>query len=74
MELEDECLHTNQYKEQVEKVNVRIEALKVLLNEVEEEIGKEKAQKCKAQREYDDMLRSHEFMTREISFLKRKLK
>lgn len=74
MQLEDERRHADQYKEQVEKVNARVKALKRQLDEAEEEISREKAQKRKAQRECEDMLESHESMTREISNLKSKLR
>lgn len=74
MQLEDERRHADQFKEQVEKGNVRVKALKRQLDEAEEEISREKAQKRKAQREYEDMLETHETMTREISNLKNKLR
>lgn len=74
MQLEDERRHADQYKEQVEKGNGRVKALKRQLDEAEEEITREKAQKRKAQRECEDMLESHESMTREINNLKSKLR
>lgn len=74
LQLEDERRHADQYKEQVEKVNQRVKALKRQIDEAEEEISREKAQKRKAQREYEDMLESHEAMTREINNLKNKLR
>lgn len=74
MQLEDERRHADQYKEQVEKGNARVKALKRQLDEAEEEITREKAQKRKAQRECEDMLESHESMTREINNLKSKLR
>nr|CAD7265916.1 unnamed protein product [Timema shepardi] len=88
MQLEDERRHADQYKEQVEKfggvklrdvsdcaqVNGRVKGLKRQLDEAEEEISREKAQKRKAQREMEDMLESQETMTREISNLKNKLR
>lgn len=74
MQLEDERRHVDQYKEQVEKSNVRVKSLKRQLDEAEEEITREKALKRKVQREYEDMLESHESMTREINNLKSKLR
>lgn len=74
LQLEDERRHADQYKEQVEKANARVKALKRQLDEAEEEISREKAQKRKAQRECEDMLESHETMTREINSLKNKLR
>lgn len=55
-------------------MNARVKALKRQLDEAEEEISREKAQKRKAQRELEDMLESHESMSREISNLKNKLR
>lgn len=48
--------------------------LKRNLDEAEEEIQKEKTQKRKAQREYEDMLESQETLTREVNTLKTKLR
>jgi myosin protein heavy chain len=73
MQLEDERRHADQYKEQVEKVNVRVKGLKRQLDEAEEEISREKAQKRKLQREMEDMMESHETMSRELGNLKSKL-
>ncbi|XP_067006005.1 myosin heavy chain, non-muscle isoform X2 [Anabrus simplex] len=73
MQLEDERRHADQYKEQVEKSNSRVKALKRQLDEAEEEISREKAQKRKAQREMEDMVESHETMSRELTNLKNKL-
>jgi phage shock protein A len=64
LQLEDERRHADQFKEQVEKVNGRVKALKRQLDEAEEEISREKAQKRKAQREMEDMVESHEGMSR----------
>lgn len=74
LQLEDERRHADQYKEQVEKGNQRVKGLKRQLDEAEEEITREKAQKRKAQRECEDMIESHESMTREINNLKSKLR
>merc|ERR1712088_1298719 len=52
--LEDERRHADQYKEQAEKVNSRIKALKRQLDETEEEVSREKAQRRKIQRELED--------------------
>ncbi|XP_049801574.1 myosin heavy chain, non-muscle isoform X1 [Schistocerca nitens] len=74
LQLEDERRQTDQYKEQLDKSNVRVKALKRQLDEAEEEISREKAQKRKAQREMEDMMESQETMTREINNLKNKLR
>lgn len=55
-------------------MNNRIKVLKRNLDEAEEEIQKEKTQKRKAQREYEDMLESQEALTREVNSLKTKLR
>lgn len=48
--------------------------LKRQLDEAEEELSREKAQKRKFQRECEDMFESHESLTREVSNLKSKLR
>ena len=48
--------------------------LKRQIEEAEEEIAREKAQKRKAQREMEDMMESHESMSREVTSLKNKLR
>ncbi len=48
--------------------------LKRQLDEAEEEISREKAQKRKAQRELEDMLESYESINRENNNLKNKLR
>lgn len=74
LQLEDERRHADQYKEQLEKVNGRIRVLKRQLDEAEEEISREKMQKRKFQRDYEDMLESQELLNRENSNLKSKLR
>lgn len=55
-------------------MNVRVKGLKRQLDEAEEEISREKAQKRKLQREMEDMMESHETMSRELGNLKSKLR
>lgn len=74
MNIEDERRHADQYKEQIDKLNSRMKTLKRNLDETEEELQREKTQKRKAQRECEDMLESHEAMTREVNSLKTKLR
>merc|ERR1712227_673187 len=74
MQLEDERRHADQYKEQNEKSNNRIKAMRRQLDEAEEEISREKAHRRKAQREVDDYVESNESMSREINNLKNKLR
>merc|ERR1711971_653189 len=72
--LEDELRHADQYKEQNEKTNGRMKAMRRQLDEAEEEISREKAHRRKAQRELDDYVESNEGMNREINNLKNKLR
>merc|ERR1712179_366448 len=72
--LEDECRHADQYKEQSEKVNSRIKALKRQLDETEEEVSREKAARRKTQRELEDLIQDNEAKDREITNLKNKLR
>lgn len=51
-----------------------MKALKRNLDELEEEVQKEKALKRKAQRECEDMIESQEALNREINSLKTKLR
>merc|ERR1711953_1035072 len=74
MQLEDERRHADQYKEQNEKTNGRMKAMRRQLDEAEEEISREKAHRRKAQRELDDYVESNEGMNREINNLKNKLR
>merc|ERR1712038_1235815 len=72
--LDDERRHADQYKEQAEKVNGRIKALKRQLDELEEEVSREKAQRRKIQRELEDLIQDNEAKDREITNLKNKLR
>jgi myosin protein heavy chain len=56
------------------QVNARVKGLKRQLDEAEEEISREKAQRRKAQREMEDMIEANETMTRELTNLKNKLR
>lgn len=74
LQLEDERRHADQYKEQVEKSNNRVKALKRQLDEAEEEVSREKAQRRKAQRDFEDALESQESVSRELTSLKSKMR
>ena len=50
MQLEDERRHADQYKEQNEKTNGRMKAMRRQLDEAEEEISREKAHRRKVWR------------------------
>merc|ERR1712079_451636 len=54
--------------------NGRIKALKRQLDELEEEVSREKAQRRKVQRELEDLVADNESKEREITNLKNKLR
>lgn len=56
------------------QMNVRVKALKRQLDETEEEVQREKVGKRKAQRELEDLLETHETITRECNNLRNKLR
>lgn len=56
------------------QLNTRLKNVKRSLDEAEEEIQKEKTQKRKYQREYEDMVEKEEALNREINALKTKLR
>ena len=56
------------------QVNGRIKALKRQLDELEEEVSREKAQRRKVQRELEDLVADNESKEREITNLKNKLR
>jgi len=74
MQAEDEKRHADQYKDQVDKVNARVKALKRQLDEAEEECTRINAQKRKIQREYDESTEQTESLQREIEQLKSRLR
>jgi len=74
LQLEDERRNAEQYKEQVEKANIRVKTLKRQLDETEEELSTHKVLKRKAKREMEEMMESHETLTREVANLKTKLR
>lgn len=55
-------------------MNNRVKALKRQLDESEEEVQREKVGKRKAQRELEDILETHESLTRECNNLRNKLR
>ena len=56
------------------QINARVKALKRQLDEAEEEISRERAQKRKTQRELEDTLQDNESKERELTNLKNKLR
>ena len=51
-----------------------VQALKRQLDEAEEEVSREKAQRRKAQRDFEDALESQESISRELTTLKSKMR
>ncbi|KAK5914533.1 hypothetical protein CgunFtcFv8_008969 [Champsocephalus gunnari] len=72
--VDDERRNTEQYKDQVDKLNSRMKQLKRQLEEAEEEAQRANANRRKLQRELEDATESSESMTREVSTLKNKLR
>ncbi|XP_033944938.2 myosin-9-like isoform X1 [Pseudochaenichthys georgianus] len=72
--VDDERRNTEQYKDQVDKLNSRMKQLKRQLEEAEEEAQRANANRRKLQRELEDATESTESMTREVSTLKNKLR
>ncbi|CAL1540634.1 unnamed protein product [Lymnaea stagnalis] len=71
LQVEDERRSADQYKDQVDKVNNRVKALKRQLDEAEEEVARSSGQKRKLQRELDEQMEANEAMTREMSTLRK---
>lgn len=71
---EEERRHADQYKEQMEKVNARVKALKRTVDENEEENTRLNASKRKIQRELDDYIEANEELNREVQSLRNRLR
>ncbi|XP_060071746.1 myosin heavy chain, non-muscle-like isoform X4 [Ylistrum balloti] len=71
LQAEDERRHADQFKEQNDKMNNRVRALKRQLDEAEEEITRMNAAKRKLQRDLDEQMEQSEASAREISQLKK---
>ncbi|XP_044297204.1 myosin-9 [Varanus komodoensis] len=74
LQVEDERRNAEQYKDQVDKVNVRLKQLKRQLEEAEEEAQRANAARRKLQRELEDVSETADAMNREVSSLKSKLR
>ncbi|XP_063760165.1 myosin-9-like isoform X2 [Eleginops maclovinus] len=74
LQVDDERRNTEQYKDQVDKLNSRMKQLKRQLEEAEEEAQRANANRRKLQRELEDATESADSMTREVSTLKNKLR
>ncbi|XP_051568174.1 myosin-10-like isoform X1 [Myxocyprinus asiaticus] len=74
MQVEDERRHADQYKEQMEKANLRMKQLKRQLEEAEEEATRANASRRKLQRELDDATEASEGLSREVNTLKNRLR
>ncbi|XP_029768670.1 myosin-9 isoform X1 [Terrapene carolina triunguis] len=74
LQVDDERRNTEQYKDQVDKANVRLKQLKRQLEEAEEEAQRANASRRKLQRELEDVTETADAMNREVSSLKSKLR
>ncbi|XP_007430787.1 myosin-9 [Python bivittatus] len=74
LQVEDERRNAEQYKDQADKVNVRLKQLKRQLEEAEEEAQRANAARRKLQRELEDVTETADAMNREVTSLKSKLR
>ncbi|KAF7658076.1 hypothetical protein LDENG_00017600 [Lucifuga dentata] len=74
LQVDDERRNTEQYKDQVDKLNSRMKQLKRQLEEAEEEAQRANANRRKLQRELEDATESADAMNREVCSLKTKLR
>uniref|UniRef100_A0A669F525 Myosin-9 n=1 Tax=Oreochromis niloticus TaxID=8128 RepID=A0A669F525_ORENI len=74
LQVDDERRNTEQYKDQVDKLNSRMKQLKRQLEEAEEEAQRANASRRKLQRELEDATESADAMNREVNSLKSKLR
>ncbi|XP_041640173.1 myosin-9-like [Cheilinus undulatus] len=74
LQVDDERRNTEQYKDQVEKTNIRMRQLKRQLEEAEEELTRANAYRRKLQRELDDAAESADAMNLEVSSLRSKFR
>ncbi|XP_039209023.1 myosin-9 [Crotalus tigris] len=74
LQVEDERRNAEQYKDQVDKVNIRLKQLKRQLEEAEEEAQRANAARRKLLRELEDVTETADAMNREVTSLKSKLR
>ncbi|XP_027730035.1 myosin-9 [Vombatus ursinus] len=74
LQVDDERRNAEQYKDQADKVTVRLKQLKRQLEEAEEEAQRANASRRKLQRELEDVTETADAMNREVSSLKNKLR
>ncbi|XP_063048473.1 myosin-9 isoform X2 [Engraulis encrasicolus] len=74
LQVDDERRNAEQYKDQSDKLNSRMKALKRQLEEAEEEAQRANANRRKLQRELEDASESADAMNREVNTLKSKLR
>ncbi|XP_076459497.1 uncharacterized protein LOC143292799 isoform X2 [Babylonia areolata] len=71
IQAEDERRSADQYKEQLDKMNNRVKALKRQVDEAEEEVARLNAAKRKVQRELDDQMEQNDVLVRETQSLRK---
>jgi myosin protein heavy chain len=74
LQVEDERRLADQYKEQVDKSNTRVKALKRQIEEGEEEMARVAAQKRKLQRDVEEQTETAESSQRELDQLRSKMR
>ncbi|XP_010152392.1 PREDICTED: myosin-9 [Eurypyga helias] len=74
LQVDDERRNAEQFKDQVDKANMRLKQLKRQLEEAEEEAQRANASRRKLQRELEDATETADAMNREVSSLKSKLR
>ncbi|XP_067115240.1 myosin-9-like [Osmerus mordax] len=74
LQVDDERRNSDQFKDQAEKLNIRMRQLKRQLEESEEEVTRANASRRKMQRELEDVTETADSMNREVSTLKSKLR
>ncbi|XP_037545903.1 myosin-9 isoform X1 [Nematolebias whitei] len=74
LQVDDERRNSEQFKDQVEKTNVRLRQMKRQLEETEEELTRANMNRRKLQRELEDASESADVMNREVSTLRSRLR
>ncbi|MFT7797773.1 myosin-9-like isoform X2 [Arapaima gigas] len=74
LQVDDERRNAEQFKDQADKLNIRMKQLKRQLEEAEEEAQRANANRRKLMRELEDATESADAMNREVTSLKSKLR
>ncbi|XP_056399820.1 myosin-10-like isoform X3 [Hyla sarda] len=74
LQVEEERRNADQFKDQLEKANIRMKQLKRQLEEAEEEASRANSNRRRLQRELEDVTESAESMNREVTTLRSRLR